>query len=303
MFALRLLTRTIKQRSAVGYFQAFTRHNSKVANEEVLRRYKNKLEQKAGTLGLKNIDELQEKLKDEIEEKKKELNKMDPLKELEEFEKKQEQEAHDDKDSRTIKVRSPIAKDTPKLPYKHLNSYVDAEKLKDLPKKEIEYIWRARFQNDDHNMHASMSTLQFATIYANAFKNKSFILPLPKNEDGYEMHFVQWSFVGPHTTHCMITTVAEYKLHKEYAKPHTTLMFHQELAESKDIVLMNGYVEKEAALKLDEAQLLVLNIQRFYGELGDSEKSKKKLKLLQDFTTGNPEFKMEDLIAEATSFE
>ena len=115
------------------------------------------------------------------------------------------------------------------------------------------------------------------------------------------MHFVQWAFVGPQTVHCMLTTVAEYKLHKEYAKPHTTLMFHQDLVgEKPGVVLMNGVCETESSLSIDEAQLLVLNVQRFYGGLGNSEV---KLKLLNDFTQGHEGFSTEELIKEATTFE
>ena len=101
----------------------------------------------------------------------------------------------------------------------------------------------------------------------------------------------------------MLTTVAEYKLHKEYAKPHTTLMFHQELSNSKDVVLMNGQVEEESSLTMDEAQLLVLNVQRFYGGIASAKGNEKKLALLRDFTSGNADFNMEELIAEAASID
>lgn len=278
-----------------------TRLNS--SNAEVLAKYKQKLESKAKGLGLTSIDELQIKLKDEIEQKKKEMNAADPLKELEQYEKRQQEEYENDKSKLTTKVRSPIDKETPKLPYKTLHSYVDIEKLKLLPRKELELIWRARFANNERSLQAIVEDVQFASMFANAFKNPSFILPLPKGNDGYEMHFVQWSFVGPKTTHCMLTTVAEYKLHKEYAKPHTTLMFHQELIGSNGVILMNGQVEKESSLTMDEAQLLVLNVQRFYGAIGCPENAAKKLKILQDFTQGNADFDMQKLIDEATSFE
>lgn len=278
-----------------------TRLNS--SNAEVLAKYKQKLESKAKGLGLTSIDELQIKLKDEIEQKKKEMNAADPLKELEQYEKRQQEEYENDKSKLTTKVRSPIDKETPKLPYKTLHSYVDIEKLKLLPRKELELIWRARFANNERSLQAIVEDVQFASMFANAFKNPSFILPLPKGNDGYEMHFVQWSFVGPKTTHCMLTTVAEYKLHKEYAKPHTTLMFHQELIGSNGVILMNGQVEKESSLTMDEAQLLVLNVQRFYGAIGSPENAAKKLKILQDFTQGNADFDMRKLIDEATSFE
>lgn len=294
---------TIPRQRIVSCGVRVLRCYASTAKTDAISKYKEKLEQKAKSLGLKDTSELQEKFRDEIEKKKKKLNAMDPLKELEEYKRRQEEELQKDRDSKVIKVRSPIKKDEPQLPYKTLDSFIDSEKAKALPQKDLEYIWRARFQNKEKTFHAVLSSLQFSSIYTYAFKNPSFILPLPKNDDGYEMHFVQWSFVGPQTTHCMLTTVAEYKLHKEYAKPHTTLMFHQELLDNTGVVLMNGQVEQESSLTMDEAQLLVLNVQRFYGGATDAEGSKRKLQLLQDFTSGSSDFDMEKLIAEAASFD
>jgi len=97
--------------------------------------------------------------------------------------------------------------------------------------------------------------------------------------------------------------LAEYKLHNEYAKPHTTLMFHQELVDETGLVLMNGQLEKDSLMTLDEAQLLVLNVQRFYGGLTESLGSARKLALLKAFTSGSEDFDMDKLIEEAASFD
>lgn len=265
-----------------------------------LERYQEKLQKKAQELGAASVDELKEKLKDEITQKKKEFNAVDPLKELEQYEREQAEKV---KNNKANKDRGAIDKSVPKAPYKTLGSYLDVEKVRALPEKEVEFLWRARFQNKERTLHAMLNATQFANIFANAFRNPNFILPLPKEGDGYEMHFVQWATVGPDTTHCMLTSLAEYKLHKEYAKPHTTLMFHQELVGDIGAVLMNGQVEKDAALTMDEAQLLVLNVQRFYGGLTESPGSKRKLALLNAFTKGDPDFDMSKLIEEAASFD
>lgn len=278
--------------SSVRYITTKTQENP-------FEKYKAQLEKKAQAHGVANVDELKAKLKDEIAEKKKEFNAMDPLKELEAYEKRQAAEVDRD----TTEIRSPIDKSVPKAPYKTLSSFIDVEKVKALPEKELEFIWRARFLGKEKALHATMKATQFASIFANAFKNPSFVLPLPRGDDGYEMHFVQWSFVGPNTTHCMLTTLAEYQLHKEYAKPHTTLMFHQELVDEAEIVLMNGQVEDDVALTPDEASLLVLNVQRFYGGLVESASSQRKLALLRAFTAGDSDFDMQKLIVEAASFD
>lgn len=55
-------------------------------NSSLAAKYQAKLAERAKQLGLKDVDELKQHLKDEIEEKKKQMNHVDPLKELEEFE-------------------------------------------------------------------------------------------------------------------------------------------------------------------------------------------------------------------------
>lgn len=265
---------------------------------DVLSKYGEQLQRKAQELGVSSVDELKEKLLSEISEKKKMMNSIDPLAELEAYERKQAEELKLRK-QKELTTRGAIDASTPKAPYKTLSSYLDVEKVKTLPRAELQYVWRARFANQERSLHAAIEAPLFAGIFANAFKNPSFVLPLPKDGDGYEMHFVQWAFVGPHTTHCMLTSLAEYKLHKEYSKPHTTLMFHQELVSDAGLVLMNGQVEEDVPLSMDEAQLLLLNVQRFYGGMPDSDSSQRKLKMLKAFTLGDASFSMDQLIEEA----
>lgn len=274
-----------------------------VQKNDLASKYAQQLQKKAEKLGLRSVEELKEKLLDEISEKKKAMNSVDPLAELEEYERKQAEELRlrqaKQKQQGSSKIREAIDSSTPKQPYKTLDSFLDLDKVKSLPKAELQYIWRARFANQERSLHATLEAPQFAGIFANAFKNPSFVLPLPKDGEGYEMHFVQWAFVGPHTTHCLLTSLAEYKLHKEYAKPHTTLMFHQELVSDSGIVLMNGRVEDDVPLTMDEAQLLLLNVQRFYGGMANADSSQRKLKMLRAFTLGDSSFDMEKLIEEA----
>lgn len=269
---------------------------------DVLAAYHEKLQKKAALLGVDTVEELKEKLKPDIEAAKAKLNKIDPLEELQQYTEKQQQEAAGASATAT-KIRLSIAKDAKAAPYKTLGLFVDVDKLAELPRKELELIWKARFASVDRTMSAMLEGTQFSRIYATAFKNPSFILPVPKGPDGHEMHFIQWSFVGPNTTYCLFTTVAEYKLHKEYAKPHTTLMFHQELAELNDAVLMNGLVEQESSLSMEEAHLLVLNVQRFYSGLKDSSTSKLRAHLLHQFTKGDADFDMKKLVEASTNVE
>lgn len=261
-------------------------------------KYAEPLQKKAHDLGLGTVEELKEMLRSEISEKKKAMNSIDPLTKLKEYERKENEKLKQRKKT-SSKIRDAIDSSHTQAPYKTLASYLDLEKVLVLPKSELQYIWRARFANQERSMYATLDAVQFAGMFSNAFKNPNFVLPLPKNGDGYEIHFVQWAFVGLHTTHCMLTSLAEYKLHGEYSKPHTTLMFHQELVEGTGLVLMNGRVEKDVPLSMDEAQLLLLNLQRFYGGMANSDGSQRKLKMLTAFGLGDESFDIQKLIDEA----
>ncbi|KAI5955994.1 hypothetical protein KGF57_003480 [Candida theae] len=265
----------------------------KSINAEVLNKYKKQLEQKAKELGINDLNQLKEKFKDKIEKTKIELGAEDPLKQILEWEKQQKEKSTD---GSVINVRK-IDEKKEKLPFKVLNDFIDVDKARGLPVDDIKMIWKHRFLNKERALHATLDKRQFADIYANAYRFPNFVLPLPKpHNDGYELEFVQWAFVGPNTIHCMFTTLAEYKLNKEFARPHTTLIFHQEFSQDKDLVLMNGVSEKEGGLSMDEAQLLAVNLQRFY-----SGKFPQMTKLLKEFNDGSTSFNVDELIKEATS--
>lgn len=279
------------QESAKSITDQFSQEKS--INAEVLSKYKKQLEQKAKELGITNLDELKEKFKDKIEKTKIELGAEDPLKQILEWEKQQNEKS---KNGSVINIRK-IDEKREKLPFKVLNDFIDVDKARGLPTEDIKLIWKHRFLEKERALHASLDNRQFADIYANAYRYPNFVLPLPKpHNDGYELEFVQWAFAGPNTIHCMFTTLAEYKLNKEFARPHTTLTFHQEFSQDKDLVLMNGVSEKEGGLTMDEAQLLAVNLQRFY-----SGKFPQMTKLLKEFNEGSADFSVDELIKEATS--
>lgn len=251
-------------------------------------------------LGAKDVDELKEKLKDTIKEQKLEFSKIDPLKELEDYEKKQMQKAQ-----KSEKLRDPRSPEIPKAPYKTLNSFIVLEKLNPLSKVEIEYLWRVRFDKVDNSLIACIDSAVFDKLYKNARENPIFVLPIPRGEGdnaGFELHYIQWSFVGPNTVHCMFTTLLEFQTHGEFARPHTSLSFHTELKDSKGIVLMNGNVESDTAVTVQDAQLLLLNLQKFYANLNDNDISKRRLQLLRNFTSGK-DFSVDELIKESQSLE
>lgn len=289
-------------------------------DKHIKEKYRAQLEARAKQKGLESPEKLLEEMKETIEETKKQLNMVDPLKELEDY-----QQAMKLKDSMQGKKNKVVDLEGRKLdpitgevekPYKTLDSYLVLDKIKELGAKEIEFLWRAKFQKDEQSLVAIAPFETFMKMYVNARKYPTFVLPLPRadaivdgqvedaNDTPMEMHFVQWSFVGPETTHCMITTLMEYKLHGEYARPHTTLAFHQDLGAEKGIVLMEGRVDEQSSVSPEDAQVLLLNVQRFYGALSTgSDVEHQRLALLRKFNTGDSSFSMEECISLSQSME
>jgi ATP synthase F1 complex assembly factor 1 len=259
-------------------------------------RYRAKLEEKAKKERVSSVDELKAKLKHEIEKKRVEFNKIDPLQVLE--------KVTGGKEPLDSVARAPYkTPGVPKSDIKDLGSYVDVSKLSLHEPKEIELIWKARFAEKDNAFCGSLNGITFSMLYRNARKNPIFVLPLPHDDSGVELHFVQWSFAGQNTVHCMITTLVEYKLHQDFARPHTTLSFHSDFLSDKQLVLMNAVVEKDSSLTLQEAVFLSMNLQRFYSADTSSASGQRKLKLLEAFNSGSEEFSTDLLIQETETLD
>ena len=179
---------------------------------------------------------------------------------------------------------------------KTLSSYLDIEKSRKLPHKELEAIWRLRHANDAQSLCAAIPIAVYESIEATAKKHPHFILPLPKEGQGAEIHFLQWTFPAENTVTVLFTHLAEYKLRGEFSQPHTTVTHHLELAEETGVVLLQGQIVEGRGVSVDEAKWLVMCLQKFYGISG--EKSERR-RLLELFGKGDSAFKLEDLVEEA----
>jgi len=165
----------------------------------------------------------------------------------------------------------------------------------ELPQKEIEYIWRLRHASDPQSLCAILPNQIYNRIATTARRHPQFILPLPKEEQGAEIHFLQWTFPTPTTATVLFTTLAEFKLRGEYAQPHTTVTHHLDLADSKDLILLNGTVVDGRGVTVEEARWLLMCLQKFYGGEGNADRKK----LLEQFSQGDGGFKVEELLEEA----
>lgn len=210
-------------------------------------------------------------------------------------------------------------------PIKPLSTYIDVEKIRALPAKEIEALWRLRFANSSTSICAAIPLETYLRIAEAARHNPQFILPLPRQTaeedmqtpDGIpaqtaaEIHFLQWAFHPPaddfvpvskesvnnHTSTVIFTNLGAFKMHGSFAQPHTTVTHHLDLADDKGLVLMHGQVMPDRGVSTTEATWLVSSVQRFYDFGGQA--SGRKGELVRMFTRGDVEnFKVEELMEE-----
>ena len=179
---------------------------------------------------------------------------------------------------------------------KTLNDYVDLEKVRKLPQKEVEVIWRLRHAHNPQSLCAVIPLDVYKTLEQSGKKFPHFVLPMPKEGAGAEMHLLQWTFPAPDTVTVLFTHLADYKLRGQYAEAHTTITHHLELANEKGLVLLQGQVTPGRGVSVDEAKWLMMCLQKFYG-FGSANPERQKL--LELFGKGDPAFSVEALIEEA----
>lgn len=212
---------------------------------------------------------------------------------------------------------------------KTLSSYIDVQKTMDLPPREIETIWRLRHAHNKQSLCAAIPTDIFSSIHSTARRHPQFILPgLPRKEttdgqdptspapEGAPIHFMQWTFPGPDTATVLFTHLAEYKLRGEYAQPHTTMTHHLELSQPKGLVLCQGSVVPDRGVSVEEGKWLIMCMQKFYNtktiaeieaeaaaaaaesDVG-TQLQKQRRRLVEQFSQGDSNFKVEELLDQA----
>ena len=274
---------------------------------KVLDKYRAKLEQRAKEQGLKDAEELKEAYAEKIQEFRKKAivpGANAPL--------SAQQPPTPSQASETIPYQAPPPPEpkqaVPQVPkskdgIKTLGSFIDVEKTAELPQKEIETIWRLRHIKDPQTLCAVMKTDTFRRIANTARKHPQFILPLPREGQGAEIHFLQWTFPSPTTATVLFTHLAEFKLRGEFAQPHTTVTHHLDLSEPTGLVLMEGRVQESRGVSVEEGKWLLMCLQKFYGFEAHTEGAKqnagKRKKLMEQFSGGDETFKVEELLEEA----
>ncbi|CCF56284.1 hypothetical protein KAFR_0A08500 [Kazachstania africana CBS 2517] len=302
---------TLPISSFLGHRIVIRRNYSSLDPNVLEAKYKEKLLARAKKEGLETIDQLKEHLKEEIQEKKKKLNEIDAFKQLDRINRIDKIKVNSlafNSHETTLQSNVNLSK-----AFKTLDSYLKVEKAKKLSKQEIEYLWRAQWSKKSMSVSAVIPAEIFDRMINNVNEDRSFILPVFRNssvgesgpkKEKVEMHYVQWAFAGPNTVHCLVTPLAEYKLHEEFARPHLIIEFFTDLSKDKDIVLMKGTIESGSNISVNDAQFLILNIQRFYGAMGSQSKiAKRRLELRRAFTKGSKDFTVDELIALSQSMK
>lgn len=140
--------------------------------------------------------------------------------------------------------------------------------------------------------------LTYKRIADTARRHPQFILPLPRDGQAAEIHFLQWTFPTPTTSTVLFTHLAEYKLRGEYSQPHTTVTHHLDLQEPKGLVLLQGSVVQGRGVSVEDGKWLLMCLQKFYG-VGAEDVLAPRKRLLEQFSHGADDFRLEELLEEA----
>ena len=117
---------------------------------------------------------------------------------------------------------------------------------------------------------------------------------MPRQE-GYEFIMAQWL-----NNECHLTPLINYQAHGENAPGVMTVVYFDELAESKKCVLeMVEYDTK--SLKKEEAKFLLNQVKLYYSNADENYEKSNKYKILSCFNRTPASFKHMDLIDELKS--
>ena len=279
--------------------------SSHLTSHRVIDKYRAKLDQKARQTGVKDIDELKDVYAEKIQELRKQAvvpGANAPL-----------TTSHPPPPPHAVPrapfqapppppPQTPSATPGPTAGIKTLASFIDVDKAATLAPTEIETVWRLRHMRDPQSLCAVMPTETYRRIAGAARRHPQFVLPLPREGQGAEMHFLQWTFPSPTTATVLLTHLAEYKTRGEFAQPHTTVTHHLDLAERSGLVMLEGRVMERRGLGVEEGRFLLMCLQKFYGceALGEAarESRERRRRLMEQFNRGDEGFRVEELLEE-----
>ncbi|KTW30627.1 hypothetical protein T552_00343 [Pneumocystis carinii B80] len=249
--------------------------------QELINKYKGKLEEKMKKENLSSIEELFKKY---------------TIKSNKENTKTISESNFIQKNKNLTQTNTKILKNEKKDQIKTLSFYINVEKIRSYNVKKIESIWKACHSQDDHSLCGLIPSQKFEIMEKNAKRYNMFILPI-NHEQGIEIHFLQWFFVNNFTKYILITSLLEYKVRGEFARPHTFLYYYTDLSSDKNIVLMKGELEKNRGITMNDLRIIIFQIEIFFSAIEGNQEDQLKLELLEKFNTGK-DFNISTLINE-----
>ena len=273
-----------------------TQHPSQV----ILDKYREKLNRKAQNEGHESIDDLKSAYADQIVAERKRDAVQYPIPTIPQ--------------APETPVKQPNRDPAPpsasgKAAIQTLDEIVDVDKIRELPEKELTAVWRLRHANSPQKVCAVLSAEAYRAMEAMASKAPQFVLPVPHETQGAEIHFLQWTFdAASKTSAVLFTQLAEFKSRGEFAQPHTTITHHLDLVDDKGLVLMEGQTVDDRGVAPEHAKWLVMCLQRFYGGWESSDaaldgerraRADERKRLVEWFANGDERFSVEKLLEEA----
>lgn len=281
-------------------------------SQVIIEKYREKLSRKASQEGHGSIEDLKAAYADKIQEQRKnDAVDVPSIEDLPSASIPQTEGTPVSQPPRGPSSSKPASKSSSgeKTAIKPLGDILDLEKVADLPEKELTAIWRLRHTSSPQTLCAVIPAPVYKAMETLARSSPFFVLPVPHEGQGAEMHILQWTFdAASKTSTVLFTQLVEYKTRGEFAQPHTTVTHHLDLVKDKGLVLMQGQIVEGRGVQPDHAKWLVMCLQRFYGgweQKGDEldgqrkERAEERKKLLEWFTNGDPRFSVEKLLEEA----
>ncbi|KAI1118813.1 ATP11 protein-domain-containing protein [Nemania sp. NC0429] len=286
-------------------------------------KYREKLDRKAQAEGLRDVSELKAAYADRIQDLRRRDRISVPGLDALLADEQPRAQNHSQSPSRTqTQTQTPSqSRPRPSRPttqgaVKPLSEILDLPKARELPTKELSAIWRLRHASSANSLSAVIPTSTYAALEQTARAHPTFVLPVPREGQGAEIHFLQWVFDAPsRTSTVLFTQLAEYKARGEWAQPHTSVTHYIDYGDgdgdgdgglglglsregNQGVVLMAGSVVEGRGASVDDARWLVMLMQRFYGQVGLGGDAAKR-KLLAEFRKGDGNFSVEKLLEES----
>ncbi|GAW22893.1 hypothetical protein ANO14919_124390 [Xylariales sp. No.14919] len=280
----------------------------------IAEKYHEKLSRKAQAEGHRDVSELKAAYADRIQELKKKDSISVPGLEalLADKEPQTRKQAQTETQTRSEPPTPP--RSNAQGAVKPLSEILDLPKARELPIKELSAVWRLRHSSSANSLCAVIPTPTYQALERTARAHPTFVLPVPREGQGAEIHFLQWVFdAASGTSTVLFTQLAEFKARGEWAQPHTTVTHYTDFGDAsgnmgnaaglshernQGAVLMAGSVVEGRGASVDDALWLIMLLQRFYGEEGSGGDPAKR-KLLGEFGKGDGNFSVERLLEES----